>query len=386
MVHIAGIVISIFLGLLLFTKRGQSTADLILALWLVLISFHLLCYYLLISGGYVEFPYLLGLEIPLPLVHGPFLYLYTGSLAGKGDKRLPWFIHFIPAAIAYLLLLGFYLQPFDHKIHVYQSGGVGYERLTSMIRFPIIPSGITYVILSLLLLRRHRINISGQFSYSEKINLHWLVYLTIGIGAIWLSIIMGNDISTFLLVDLFILFIGYFGIKQVGIFTNRTVQSELGHVAVEVVNDPVSVSIEGTDSLSIGGENIKYKKTAIGDALLLQIHEELTLLMQTERLFTQPALNLDEVAGRLGVSSNMLSQVINSIEQRNFYDYINHFRVREFQRLVVMPENRQFTLLSIAFEVGFNSKTSFNRNFKKATGVSPRAFCQQEKIQLDNQG
>ncbi|MGO4294314.1 helix-turn-helix domain-containing protein [Chitinophaga sp. RAB17] len=386
MFHITGIIISIFLALLLFTKKGKSTADFILAIWLAVIGLHLLCYHLLISGMYVELPYFLGLEIPLPLIHGPFLYLYIATLVNQGNKRLHWFIHFIPATIAYLLLSGFFLQTFAHKINIYQHHGIGYEKLISIIRLPIIPSGIIYVALSLILLKKHSINISKQFSYTEKINLNWLVYLTIGMGAIWLSVIFGNDISTFMLVDFFILFIGYFGIKQVGIFTNRMVNSQLaGTDSIKLSDSEKEDNDPDLGSVAIGSEKTKYMKTGVGPELMSKVHKELTLLMQTEELFKDPELNLDGLAERLGVHSNALSQVINSMEQRNFYDYINDFRVKAFQRIAVLPENSKFTLLSLAFEVGFNSKTSFNRNFKKATGLSPKEFCQQEKIQLGHQ-
>ncbi len=378
MFHITGIVIAIFLALLLFTKKGKSGADLILASWLVLISLHLTCYYLLISQAYTGFPYLLGVEIPLPLIHGPFLYLYVAGLVQPGSGKPHRAVHFIPAAIAYVLLAGFFIQPFGEKIRIYQQGGTGYETITSIIRFPIIPSGIIYVILSLVLLKKHRVNIAKRFSYSEKINLNWLVYLTAGMGVIWLSIIFGNDISTFLMVDLFILFIGYFGIKQVGIFTNQAAGSQLAGIGAFEPGGPEAVSDPGPGGPVTGQEKVKYLKTAIGPEQMTKLHGELTLLMETEKPFKDPELNLDGLAARLGVAGNTLSQVINAMEQRNFYDYINNFRVREFQRIAVLPENSQFTLLSIAFEVGFNSKTSFNRNFKKATGLSPSEYCQRE--------
>lgn len=82
-------------------------------------------------------------------------------------------------------------------------------------------------------------------------------------------------------------------------------------------------------------------------------HLQLMLLMQTEKHYKNPGLNLDELAKHLEVSSNILSQVINSMEQRNFYDYINNLRIKEFKELLTLPENRRFTLLSIALEAGF---------------------------------
>lgn len=385
MFHIIGIVISLFLALLLFTKKGKATADYILAIWLAVISFHLLEYYILVSGTYLEIPYFLGLEIPLPLVHGPFLYMYVAALTDQNKIKKSWYFHFIPAAAAYLLLTGFYLRPSVEKIHIYENNGLGYEKLVSFIRLPIIPSGVAYVCLSLITLKKHRANIATKFSYSEKINLDWLVYLTIGISAIWLSIIFGNDISTFLLVDLFILFIGYFGIKQVGIFTNSMANGQLMGTDMAIIADYEEVKDPELNSKTVEGERTKYQKTTIGNELMSKIHQELTVLMQTEELFKDPELKLDQLAARLDVQSNTLSQVINSKEQRNFYDYINDFRVREFQRIVVLPENSKFTLLSLAFQVGFNSKTSFNRNFKKVTGLSPREFCQKEKIQIGKQ-
>ncbi|WDF53892.1 helix-turn-helix domain-containing protein [Mucilaginibacter sp. KACC 22063] len=379
MFHIAGIIISLFLVLLLATKKGKSTADFILATWLVIISFHLLAYYLLTSGYFVKFPFLLGFEIPVPLIHGPFLYLYIAALTNQRSRTLPWFIHFIPAIAAYILLVNFYSLPYSEQVSVYQNNGVGYERLLSIIRFPIIPSGVIYVIGSLILLRKHSKNISAQFSHLEKINLNWIIYLTAGMGSIWLSIIFRQETLTFILVDLFILFIGYFGIKQVGIFSDQSTEN----TSDDNLND---TEINSVDSLIKGSEKIKYQTTLLDNEVISKVHMQLSLLMENEKLYTDPELKLDELAKRLAVNGNTLSQVINSVEQRNFYDYINHLRINEFKRMVTLPENSRFTLLSIAFEAGFNSKTSFNRNFKKATGLSPKAYCQQEKIRLAEQG
>lgn len=371
MLHLIGVIISFFLCVILFTKKGKSQADIILAVWLFVIGFHLLVFNIYITGQYQEFPYLLGLEIPLPLIHGPFLYLYTRALSSQKHKQSHWFIHFLPFILAIGLLYQFYLFSFDEKIEVYKNAGAGFENVMKLLYTSTLISGVVYVIMSLVLLKKYSIYINNQFSDLEKINLNWLRYLIIGIGLIWLAVFFADEIYTFMLLDLFILFIGYFGVKQVGVFTNN-------HLRVQLVHEQITAT-----AVANGIEKIKYQTSTADETLLLAIHQDLVQLMRDEKLYRNPELNLDELAQRLNVNPNILSQVINSIENKNFFDYINEQRIAEFIAISVLPENQKFTLLSLAFEVGFNSKTSFNRNFKKVTGHTPTMYLKQQKILLE---
>ena len=77
MFYLAGIIITFFLAVLLAGKNGKSQADQILTAWLILTGVHLAMFYLYLSGNYLKFPWLLGLHLPLPLVHGPFfIFIY----------------------------------------------------------------------------------------------------------------------------------------------------------------------------------------------------------------------------------------------------------------------------------------------------------------------
>jgi len=100
----------------------------------------------------------------------------------------------------------------------------------------------------------------------------------------------------------------------------------------------------------------------------------LNRLVEKEKIFTESEITLTQLAARLNIHPNYLSQVINEKEETNFYDYINPLRIQEFKRLAALPENKKYTLLSLAFECGFNSKSSFNRYFKKVAGVSPSEY------------
>ena len=99
--------------------------------------------------------------------------------------------------------------------------------------------------------------------------------------------------------------------------------------------------------------------------------------MTTEKMYTKNDLLINDLASILMVHPNHLSQIINELEGKNFYEFVNHYRIHEFKRLISSPKNHQFTLLSLAFECGFNSKSSFNRYFKKSTGQTPSQYFTQ---------
>jgi YesN/AraC family two-component response regulator len=223
--------------------------------------------------------------------------------------------------------------------------------------------------------------------------LNWLLYLIIGMTCILVIILLGgNDNIIYSSVTGLILYIGYFGIKQVGVF-NESIKIEQSFDSKEdvIINSPfhrqpliTSAPYEETDTTETMPpiQKVKYEKTKISDSETNSIHQRLKELMNTEKLYKNPELTLSEVAKRIPIHQNTLSQVINTVEEKSFYDYINFQRVEEFQRIALLPKSNQYTLLSLAFESGFNSKTSFNRNFKKITNLSPSEFLKQKNIQL----
>jgi AraC-like DNA-binding protein len=96
--------------------------------------------------------------------------------------------------------------------------------------------------------------------------------------------------------------------------------------------------------------------------------------MTDEKPFTEPELSLNDLAGRLSISPNQLSQVINEQFGKNFWDYVNQHRIQEVETQFRRGVHRKQTLLAIALDAGFNSKASFNRAFKKFTGQTPSEY------------
>ena len=118
----------------------------------------------------------------------------------------------------------------------------------------------------------------------------------------------------------------------------------------------------------------KYKNSILTDEMINDYKTDLLLAMQKDKLFLNGKLSIQDVSEKLNIPRQYISEVLNEHMNTNFQDFINQYRVEEFiNRLQKYPNNR-FTLLAIATEVGFNSKSSFNATFKKIKGLTPTEF------------
>lgn len=362
MFYIAGISIALFIEALILSKKKRSVSDLILLVWMFVIVLHLFLFYMRYSGESYNFPFLLGIELPLPLLHGVFLFMYTASMTNRLPHNSLWIsLHFLPALVFYIYLLSvFMFLPGEEKIFVYQNKGAGFETFNLIRKITIWVSGIVYVVWSNLLLWKHRRSILNQFSNVEKVNLNWLRLLIWGIGLIWMTVIFfSSENITFSAVVVFIFVIGFFGIRQTGIYTPESIIPPHGTIS---------------ESKRTSGNKEKYSKSGLNEAKSAELYNSLIELMTAKELYKNNELLINDLAVNLDIHPNYLSQVINEKEGKNFYDFVNSYRLKEFKRLLTIPKYRQFTLLSIALECGFNSKSSFNRYFKKETGQTPSQY------------
>lgn len=368
MIYAIGIFIAFFLSLIILTKKGRNLADTILGIWLIVIGIHLFGFYTFASGIIFKYPDLMWVNLPYAFLHGPLLYLYTEALANpKIFKNKRWLIHFILPVFVLIWNFPFLILPESERILAYKQGGKGNELDYIVSTVVLNISGIIYIVITNILLSKHKKRILNQFSNQEKINLTWLRFLFYGMGVTWLIIILGGrDELIFSMATVFLVFIGYFGIKQVGIFTNQNFEISTSIFLEEDVN-----AIAENEPVI---EKKKYAKSGLNEDSAKELHIQLKQLMDAEKLFSEPELNLNDLANRLDIHPNYLSQVINEMEGVNFYDYINSLRIEEFKRLVFLPENQKYTLLALAYDCGFNSKSSFNRAFKKNTNLSPTQY------------
>ena len=178
-------------------------------------------------------------------------------------------------------------------------------------------------------------------------------------GIIWCIIIFsGGSRYIFFAVAIFAILIGFFGLQQRDIFPNENY---------------ILLKPEEKKS-DVGNTNEKYVTSGLTNESEQDLYRHLIQLLTEKAFYKEKNLSLAGLASKLEIHPNYLSQIINKKTEKSFCDFINTFRVNEFIRLVKIPENKQFTLIALAYECGFNSKSSFNRYFKKHTGKTPSQY------------
>ncbi len=227
----------------------------------------------------------------------------------------------------------------------------------------ILIQAIFYTAFSYYLIRKHQLTILKFSSNTEEIDLSWLEYIILTIFGMSMLIAFYNIFydsqSLHLFINLIFLiviyFIAYYSLKQKEIYPVKEKRLE------ELI------------SIAADEENRESKRKLIPDEELSKIRFTLENVMKTEKPYLDSELNLIKLSEMVSVSGHHLSYVINAGFQKNFFQYVNEYRV-EYAKKLLEDKNSKFSILGIAYESGFNSKTSFNTTFKKLTRTTPSEF------------
>ena len=306
----------------------------------------------------------------IPALFGSLTYLYVKfSILPHSKFKPSYFLHFVPFLLA--IPLSFYdIRAFDISI-------------VSVILNVVVKVvvSIVYFILSLKILSIYRHDAQNHFSNSDEIDLKWLKFIVIiglfsyliyfVIMLFWMFNIALNSRLEFysnLLVFIFIIPISYYGLTYTNVFARiSTFSPDNGIQIVEAANSTDAINDVKNDSREL-----------ISPEKATQIFQELLLLIHTQKLYLNENLMLEDLARELNQHSRYLSYVINTKAGKTFYDFINHFRVVEFNRKLIASENKNLTFLAIAYDCGFGSKSSFNRAYKSEMGISPSEYLRKQ--------
>lgn len=296
----------------------------------------------------------------LPFTYGPFLFLYTKYLIYEPRFKPRDLVHFAPFVIIAVLYLALFRRI---DAVAFTAARIVHGALYSV-------SVLYYSGMTIYLVLRYRRHVRDHFSYLTIRNkLLWIYFVTGLFGTVFtLNFVLGvvtllrqdpafdmglvSDVGLVLLTFA----TAYFGVRQ----------PTLKEHEVPTVEDEEDITED--EPAEKRTKNVLTAEEARG------LEERLRTCMEAERPHLNPELTVLELAREIGVPRHHLTELLNEHLGMNFFHFVNEYRVAEVQQRLIDPACAHLTIVAIAFESGFNSKSSFNSIFKQSTGQTPSAW------------
>ena len=363
-----GIAQTLFSGIIIALKKPRTIANQILAAWLLIICAEMVI--MLINDTLIE---LYPIKI-LPYTYGPMLLLYAKWITTEKPKfNLRYLWHFAPFFIFLIASLVY----IDERV---MDGTHGYLVIDRFVSFRIV-YGITffisitaYSVATFVVIHRHQKRLKQLVSFSsEKITLKWLLGLSITFytGYVIMFIFGGIDILvgfmpfdpyelSFISLTILTFLFGVFGFHQPSIF-EEVVWYKSHEELLDLESD-------------VKPDAIKYKRSGLREEDVADLVNKIRKYMVIKKPYLDRELTIYNLSDQLRISRHTLSEVINEHMGMNFYNLVNEYRVKEVKQRMKNEDYRQLTILAIAYDSGFNSKSSFNTIFKEKTGQTPSQY------------
>jgi AraC-like DNA-binding protein len=380
-----GIVQGILLATLIyFYRKSDRPVNAFLAIYICSISTVMALPFIVTAAGWQNSYFFQ----PIPLLPGPFLFLYLKSFR----QRITWRVampHLVPA-------FAFFFLAYQNISNLVQQYPDAREVTGDMLRNPgtlllqlIKPiQQVIYFVLATRDLNFYRRSIKNLANAKHSVDLKWTRFLVNGYAILVSSFLVifplmlryPEQFDKLLLVNMAIATPYIYGVSIKGLLRhNIWAGGEPGTTttAMRRTVDPIE-SIEVSNDVR-GGQN---NKGVLPAERIAELARGIESLMEREKIYQETDLTLRQLADKLNAPAYQVSIALNEGMNRNFYDLVNSYRVEEAKRLLLDSRNRNYTILSVGYEAGFNSKTTFNTVFKKFTGLTPTEYREHYAVRL----
>lgn len=389
-------------SILLFKKgiQNESNADKWLGLFLLLCVLYISPWMLGFAGWYDNQPYR-DILFYVPMQHlffmGPVIFFYVQSLLNPSFKfgKKEW-LHLLPG-ILYLLYSVVIVITDKVILKEYYFLADGADRdFDQWYQYAGLVSMVFYFAITIRYYQLYKKLMVQVISYAELVMFKWVknfllafllmqvlhvIFFLLSIPFPGLTTYIGTwwYFFAFAIIFYYIAITGYSNSIQAKVSFKLNLLSYKSSLLLQPSFSPSSATDVFEDAEVIAIDHLQTEKKE--DAGLVAAWKPKILhLLEKDKIYEDPELSLTQVAKQLGTNPSLLSKVINQGFQLNFNDFINYYRIAAVKEKLKAGEQKTQTLLGIAFDCGFNSKATFNRAFKKATGVSPKEWLEKQSL------
>lgn len=363
------IVIGLFLNLtlslnLILNKAIKYRANFFLALLIMCFTPTFLMSFLNRFDLLADFPHIIGVpQITLFLI-GPLTYFYVRTCVQSEFvfKKLD-LLHFIPFVLHFFYFIFSFNKSGEEKLQFFVNMVEQGEMLQSKLMFSLQTiHGILYIFFASRLVFIYRKHLKDTTSNIDKTFHRWvLVFLFIITFPV--SALIGFGLFEFKRVVILIILLGEFTLF-LAVYIATLVKPELFHTFPHIldhIDSPLS-------------QKEKYENSALQEDQKQIFLNNLLSFMEEKKPYNDPELTLTKLSDQVKIPSHYLSQVINEKLNVNFLDFINSYRVTEIKEKLIDPNFNHFSIMAVAYDAGFNAKSTFYSVFKKQTSMTPSEF------------
>ncbi|WP_431126538.1 helix-turn-helix domain-containing protein [Flagellimonas flava] len=348
---------------LLTTNPGKKESNLFLGIFFLALGINIGDMLLQMTNNLGNFQLFFLLDDALLLLFGPLIYGYVRSNIQQEFKLGPReIVHVVPFLIALAVLFLIFTKGSSSYEEVQKTITLGSSNRVLLGTIILYLHPLIYFWQSKKVLDQYKMSLKESYSNASKIDVKWFDFILLSIAAIWVlgmlhSIIPFTPLRKYLFITLFLFVVLLFA------FINS--------VLFRVLKRP-QLFLQGAD-----GWAKKYAGSNLSEDKRVEYAEVLARRMEEDSLYTNPDLNIGDLATLMDLSSKEISQIINQTFDQHFFDFVNSYRIDACKRLLSDTDSG-LTVQEIMYEVGFSSKSSFNTIFKKRTGLTPTEFRNQQ--------
>ena len=320
-----------------------------------------------------DVPHLINSNEPFFLLYGLLLFLYIRNLL---HQRLYFvksdLLFFLPFVLSLLVYVPFFLKTSTEKLSYYNlddDSSFSKEIWEWLFYFLV---NIYFLSQALKTLKVFNFNQKKQLSDVENSNLHYthkLIKFCIVLFYLELILVYATFLgfTHFEEIYLILYFLNGVGLLLIAldavVHSKYILENQSSLTQLPIVND------ENQEN-----ETIKYAKSSLTEATSKSLKNRLLQFMGDEKRYLTPKLRIKDLSESMNIPAHHLSQVINESFQQNFYEFINEYRIKEAMILLKDPKSKDYTYESIAYDVGFNSRSAFYMAFKKIYNTTPTKY------------
>jgi len=360
-INLLGAAQALLLAVALFNiRRGNRTANRLLAAFAATIAISISGVSLTLTPYAKALPHLRMVHQPFYFLGAPLLFLYLRALVSSkpGFERKD-LLHFIPFGLCALYLMPFYLQSGADKINSYPAyNSPQWFRVRSGL---IILQFLIYLVLIILMLASYKRKALDRDPATTRTVLFQIRFLLVTFLALWVIGLLHYTAS--LLSD------SYYRTPETDLIIPLGLTAFVYALAYLGLRKPEALTATGDLRPAK-----KHETSGLPPERSERYIQKLLHFMETEKPYTDGDLTLPKLAEKLSIPAQHLSRVINERLNQKFIDFINTYRVEEAKKRLIDPAKKHYSVLAIAEEVGFNSKSSFNLVFKKHAHMTPSEY------------